>query len=97
MEIKYCDSWFDKLIGYMFSFKPKILIFRFKKEKFVVLHMFFVFHKLQALFLNSKKKVIEKAILKPFSVYNPKKKAKYVIEMPEGTKLKKAEISKMLR
>lgn len=88
MKIKYCNSWISKAIGLMFSFRPKILVFSFKKEKFIPLHMFFVFRTIDVLFLDSKKKIVEKATLRPFSVYIPIHKAKYVIEMPHGYKKK---------
>lgn len=69
----------------MFSFKPKkILVFRFDKEKVRSLHMFFVFCNLDVIFLDNNKKIVETAKLRPFSIYTPKYKSKYIIEMPEG-------------
>ena len=81
-----CKGAFSKSFGLMFSLKPKPLIFAFKKEKIVPLHMFFVFFQIDALFLDKNKKVVEiKESFRPFEFYNPKKKARYVVELPQGT------------
>ena len=72
-------------LGLMFSREKKSLIFVFKKEKIVPLHMFFVFYSIDVLFLNKNNIVVEiKENFKPFSFYNPKNKAKYIIEMPKN-------------
>ncbi len=69
----------------MFS-KPKTLIFDFGKEKIIPLHMLFVFFPIDVLFLDKNKKVAEiKENFKPFSFYNPKNKARYIIELPFNT------------
>jgi len=71
----------------MFSKKPdKALIFDFKKEKIISLHMLFVFYPIDVIFLNKDKKVVEiKGNFRPFRFYIPKKRAMYVIEVPEGS------------
>jgi len=82
---KVCKNIFSKSLGLMFS-KPRSLIFIFKKEKIIPLHMFFVFYPIDVLFLNKNKIVIEiKENFMPFTFHIPKKKAKYVIEIPKGT------------
>jgi len=81
-----CRNIFTKSLGLMFSIKPKPLIFIFKKEKIIPLHMLFVFYPIDVLFLNKKRVVVEmKENLMPFSFYTPKKKARYIIEVPQGT------------
>lgn len=94
MEIKYCDNWFEKLAGLMFAFgDSRALVFSFEKEKIVPLHMFFVFHPIDVVFLDSGKSVVETKIdFMPFAVYIPRNKAKYVIEVPQGY-IKKNNIS----
>ena len=84
---KFCNKSLSKAIGLMFSKKSdKSLIFIFKKEKIVPLHMLFVFYPIDVLFLNKEKKIVEiKEHFRPFSFYSPKNKARYVIEMPEGS------------
>ena len=78
-KFKICKGIFSKSLGLMFKIKAKTLIFIFKKEEFVPLHMIFVFFPIDVLFLNKNKEVIEiKQNFKPFSFYNPKNRAKYV-------------------
>ena len=85
MKVKYCDSMFSKALGFMFSFNPdRILVFRFDEEKIQRLHMIFVFCNLNAFFLDKNKRVVEIAMLRPFSFYTSRKKAKYIVEMPES-------------
>ncbi|MBS3097677.1 DUF192 domain-containing protein [Candidatus Woesearchaeota archaeon] len=84
-NVKFCKNSLTKSIGLMFSKKldDKALIFVFKKENIVPLHMFFVFYPIDVLFLNKDKEVVElKESLKPFHLLTPKKGAKYVIELP---------------
>ena len=82
---EFCTSSFSKARGLMFSKKPKILIFIFKKEKIVPLHMFFVFFPIDALFLDKRKRIIEiKDNFMPFKYYKPKNKSMYIIELPAG-------------
>jgi uncharacterized protein len=81
----FLKSFFSKGIGLMFRKKiNKPYIFIFNKEKIISLHMFFVFMPIDVLFLDKNKKVVEKTTLKPFTIYTPKNKAKYVIELPKG-------------
>ncbi len=45
-------------------------------------HMFFVFFPIGIVFLDSEKKVVDKAVLKPWMLnYTPKKAAKYFVEL----------------
>jgi|SRR3990167_1329110 len=81
-----CRDIFSKSIGLMFSIKPMPLIFIFKKEKIVPLHMLFVFYPIDVLFLSKNKVVAEiKENFKPFSFYTPKSNAQYIIELPKNT------------
>jgi len=85
-EYKICRSIFSKTLGLMFSTKPKTLVFVFKKEKINPLHMLFVFYPIDVLFLDKNKKVAEiKNNFKPFTFYTPKKKSKYIIELPKDS------------
>ena len=82
---KACNNIFSKSLGLMFS-KPKSLIFIFKKEKIIPLHMFFVFYPIDVLFLDKNNVVVEtKENFMPFTFYIPKYKAKYVIELEKNT------------
>ncbi len=89
---KLCKSVFSKARGLMFS-KQKSLVFVFKKERVVSLHMLFVFYKIDVLFLDKNKKVVEiKEGLKPFGFYFPKNPCCYVLELKKGT-IKKSKTS----
>ncbi len=82
---KICKSIFSKTFGLMFSLKRKSLIFIFREEKIIPLHMLFVFYPIDVLFLDKNKKVVEaKKNFKPFSFHATKKKAMYVVELPKG-------------
>ena len=75
---------FGKARGLMLS-KRKSLVFSFENERIVPLHMLFVFFPIDVIFLDKNKKVAEiKESFRPFTFYNPKKKAMYVIEVPAG-------------
>ena len=95
---KICKSIFSKSLGLMFS-KPKSLIFIFKEEKIIPLHMFFVFYPIDVLFLNKNKIVVGiKENFRPFAFYTPKNKAKYIIELPQKTiKKTKTEIGNKIK
>jgi len=81
-----CKNILSKSLGLMFSTRKKSLIFIFKKEKITPLHMFFVFYPIDILFLDKNKIVVEiKENFKPFNFYNPKNKAKFVIELPKNS------------
>lgn len=70
----------------MFSSKPRPLLFTFKKEKIIALHMFFVKFPIDVIFIDTDKKIVEiKENFKPWSYYKPKNKAMYVLELPQGT------------
>ena len=85
-KAKLCKSHISKAIGLMFSRKAKPLMFIFDKEEIVQLHMFFVFFPIDIIYIDSNNQVVEiKENFRPFAFYNPKNKAKYVIELPKGT------------
>lgn len=49
------------------------------------IHMMFVFFPIDIVYLDSQKKVVDKAIVKPWSLnYTPKQASKYFIELPVG-------------
>src|SRR3989344_5196355 len=80
-NFKICTSWFSKAKGLMFSFREN-LVFVFDDERRRNLHMFFVFFPIDLLFLDKNKKIVEiKKDFKPFTFYNSKEKAQYVVEL----------------
>jgi uncharacterized membrane protein (UPF0127 family) len=81
-----CDSFFCKAIGLMFSLRAKPLFFMFNSEKKLGLHMLFVFFPIDLIFLDSMFRVVElKERFLPFTFYNSKQKARYVMELPAGS------------
>ena len=85
-DYKLCTSFFSKLKGLMFSRQSnqnrKNLVFVFSKEKRISLKMWFVFYPIDVVLLDSNKKVVEiKEMFMPFSCFNSKNKARYVLEL----------------
>lgn len=82
------SSLFGKARGLMFTTQANqhSLLFRFNKEQYIPLHMYFVFFSIDVVYLNKNKEVVEtKESLKPFHFHYPKEKAQYVLELHEGT------------
>lgn len=94
-KARYCESFFSKTKGLMFSKKLKkgrslILVDDFEPRFGSVIGMFFVFFPLDIIFLDSNKKVVDVRDAKPFQSYiAPKKSAKYAIEMNKGENILK--------
>ena len=92
-EVNIADSFFKKTKGLMFSRKlkrPLLIIFSEEAKKTNAIHSLFVFFKFDAVFLNSKKIVVDVRKVKPFSpLIIPKKPTKYLIELKEGEADKK--------
>jgi hypothetical protein len=71
----------------MFSSKRNIiLVAPLESRLHSSIHSCFVFFPFNALFLNSKKELVDHKKIYPFSFYTPKKPAKYVIETYEDIK-----------
>ena len=81
------DGVFSQAMGLMFSRnKNNTLIFSFKDERIISLHMLFVFYPIDVLFLDKNRIVADKKEnFRPFSFYKSKKMAMYAVEMPNGT------------
>ncbi len=88
LDAQVCDTWLTRFRGLMFS-KRKNLLFEFDKEEIHPFHMLFVFYKIDIIFLDKDKVVVEiKRDFKPFTFYTPKNISKYVIEIPQRTDVK---------
>lgn len=84
-KVKYCKNILSQMRGFMFSKPDKALVFIFKKEKIINLHMFFIFHPIDVLWLDKNKKIVKKKEkFKPFRIVFSDKKAQYIIELPAG-------------
>jgi len=85
---KICSTLLSQARGLMFS-KKKDLLFDFKKEKKIGLHMLFVFFPITVVYLNSPRKVLFTKKLYPFISYcRPPVPARYVIELVNDADLK---------
>jgi uncharacterized membrane protein (UPF0127 family) len=87
-NVMFCRSLLSKATGLMFRKKLKntALVFVFNNEQPVPLHNLFVFQAIDVLFLDEKMLVAEiKRNFKPFTFHNPKKNAKYVVELACGS------------
>ena len=85
-NVTLCKTVFSQSLGLMFKTKANPLLFIFKKEKKISLHMFFVFCSIDLIFLNEKKRIVEiKENFKSFQIYTSTNKAKYLLELPQGT------------
>jgi len=83
-DAEECSTFFSKFIGLMFS-RCRSLVFVFRHEQIIPLHMIFVFYPIDVIFLSKKKMVVElKQSFLPFTFYSPSNKAMYVIELPAG-------------
>ncbi|HTX61770.1 MAG TPA: DUF192 domain-containing protein [Methanobacterium sp.] len=83
------DSFLSRFMGLMFKGSiEKGLVLKIpngRGRRGSGIHMFFMRIPLDVMFLDDEKKVVDLVHLKPWQVYNPKKPARFVIELPEGT------------
>ncbi|MBL7051689.1 MAG: DUF192 domain-containing protein [Nanoarchaeota archaeon] len=87
-RVKYCDNFFTRFRGLMFSRKKDGVILEGLSESVVgsSIHMFFVFYPLDIFWLNKNYRVVDiKRKVMPFTLFHkPKNKAKYILELPVG-------------
>ncbi len=86
-KVRHCHSVFSKLKGLMFAkpLKDTALIFHFKKEKIISLHMFLVFYPIDVLWLDKNRQVVQlKEHFRPFHVIIAEKPAQYIVELPDS-------------
>ncbi|MEM4663265.1 MAG: DUF192 domain-containing protein [Candidatus Diapherotrites archaeon] len=82
------NKYLSKLKGLMFENKQKFsyaLVISLNSESKIKasIHMLFVFFPIAVFFLNKEKRVVDKKVLKPFTLnYTPKQPSKYIIELP---------------
>lgn len=89
-KTRIADTTFRRFKGLMFKSKENFdyaLVFELPSEtKFgASIHMMFMNFPIDIIYLDSSKKVVDKATVKPWLLnYTPKNPAKYFIEMPVG-------------
>ena len=79
MKIIYADNFFKRLIGLMGKkdFKDCMI---FKNLRDSSIHSMFMRFEIDVYFIDENGTVFEKASLKPWRFYRPKKQAKYILE-----------------
>jgi len=79
---KVCDNIVSQAHGLMFS-KKKTALFIFKTPRSITIHTWFMFYPIDLFFLDEQKNIIEvKKNMKPFSIYQSKNKAHFLVEVP---------------
>jgi len=82
---RICNNFFTRGIGLMFAKKMTPTVLAFRTEVTASIHTFFVRHYLDVLFLNDQWEVVDMVEgLTPKNFYTAKKKAMFVVELPEG-------------
>ncbi|MCC7569933.1 DUF192 domain-containing protein [Candidatus Micrarchaeota archaeon] len=94
------DNMFSRARGLMFRKKIIHIFFIFENEGKTPIHSFFVFKEFEAVYLNSKSKVVDIFSVKPFTFWvENTAPAKYLIEAPIGwckkNKIKKGSFIKV--
>ena len=88
-DVLVCDKLWSSMRGLMFKkelAKGQALLIDLHKDKQASIHMFFVKFPIDVIWLNSEKFVVDTAHdVKPNTIVNPTKFARYVIELPKGT------------
>ncbi|ASJ16788.1 hypothetical protein A3L04_06715 [Thermococcus chitonophagus] len=85
-EVKFADTFIKRFLGLMFRKPRYALIFVLPTETRInaSIHGFFMREAIDVIFLDSKRKVVDFTILRPWRLYTPKRPAKYIIEGPKG-------------
>ncbi len=81
----YLTHWWQHARGLMFTRSPRTLVFAFRRDRRVTLHMMFVPYPIDALFLDAGQRIREKARLRPWRAYTSRTKARFIVEMPAGS------------
>jgi len=87
VTLKYCDTFFSKLLGLMFSKALAedcglILVEKNESRLNTSIHMLFMNYDITVLWLDSQKVVVDKVLAKKWHLfYCPQKPAKYVVEL----------------
>ena len=91
-KVKYCDTFFSRMLGLMFSSKlghgeGAILVADRESKEATSIHMFFVFFPLDVFWLDKGMRVVDvKRNIRPFvPLIVPNEKAKFVLETPVGS------------
>ncbi len=90
VKVKYCDTFWSKFIGLMFSrdLKPDygiVLVENNETRINTAIHMMFMNYDITVLWLDKQMVIIDKVLAKKwFPFYIPKKPAQYVVELNQS-------------
>lgn len=85
IEAEPCRGFFGRLRGLMFSPRRNIVLCLPREGRNrAAIHSFFVFFPFSAVFLNSRREVVDVKTMKPFRTYRPRRPAQYVLEIGRG-------------
>ncbi len=88
-HVDMADSFVSRFMGLMFKGSiERGLVLRIPEgrgRRGSGIHMFFMRIPLDVLFLDEEKVVVDEVHLKPWQMYNPKKPARFVVELQKGT------------
>ena len=91
LEIKYANTFLKRLMGLMFK-KDINYALLFTNLKDSSVHTHFMRFEIDVYFIDKNKTVFEKATLKPWRFYRPKKRAHCILETKKGKlKVKKGD------
>lgn len=87
VECEVADTPLARSIGLMFARKPKCILFKFDAEGVYPIHSFFVNFPFDAVYLDAQMRAVEIfESIEPFTpLVVPRKKAAYLLEMPQGS------------
>jgi uncharacterized protein len=89
---KICKSLFSQALGKMFSLSRRPLLFPFKSEQSVAIHMLFVFMPLEVIWLDKNMNVTKAKKMNPFVSFE-EGNAKYILEIPTNFRENKDALS----
>ncbi|MAF89238.1 MAG: DUF192 domain-containing protein [Candidatus Pacebacteria bacterium] len=86
ISVEIADSLFEKVSGLMMRKSIKPLLFDFKRDSTMLcsIHTFFMLKPIDIVYINSKNEVVQVIKAKPWRIYYPRKKSRYVLELPAG-------------
>ncbi|BAA30211.1 DUF192 domain-containing protein [Pyrococcus horikoshii] len=87
-EVRIADSFIKRALGLMFKKPRYALVFILPLETRInaSIHGFFMLESIDVIFLDSNFRVVDVTTLKPWRIYIPKARARYIIEGPRGLK-----------
>jgi len=85
LPCRVVDSFLGRVLGLMFSRRPRCIALAFPSERRISLHMWFVFFPIDVAFLDRNRRVVElKEGFRPWTLHASRRPARCAVEMPAG-------------